>query len=295
MLSPTIVALQEMDYHVDILLEDNDDPRNKELKDIIANWNPLMGLFNNTRKYNECFYIWGEPRTLPKDFLNWKITKSANSNPAIAFLKGMHEVELDFEIARHLGYKDKIPYMYCPTTESNIEFNSDCLNICIHVGSRPEPHWKKKRWPICHWITCMENLIYTTDKEVKFYLLNGFWDKEDVSEIIKEMIAFPDCIQVVENLNITQVAGIINKCEVMISTDSGPMHIAGAVDTPVVQLFGPTLPSKNNAWNSKGKVLQSNDSCVPCLYKQAFSNCINNKCMENITPADVCLAVKELI
>jgi ADP-heptose:LPS heptosyltransferase len=69
------------------------------------------------------------------------------------------------------------------------------------------------------------------------------------------------------------------------------MHIAAAVGTPVVAIFGPTRPVRTGPYGSGHVVLQSGLPCVNCLKKR----CNDLKCMEAITVDDVLTAVKGIL
>jgi heptosyltransferase-2 len=77
----------------------------------------------------------------------------------------------------------------------------------------------------------------------------------------------------------------------MVSNDSGPMHIAAALNTPLVALFGSTNPQRTRPYES-GRVLYKNVHCSPC-YKKTCP--IDFRCMKQITPEEVCNAIKEEI
>jgi ADP-heptose:LPS heptosyltransferase len=73
-----------------------------------------------------------------------------------------------------------------------------------------------------------------------------------------------------------------NACAV-ITTDAGPMHLAAAVGTPVIALFGPTDPARTGPYGTGHTVVRTNLSCSPCLLKK----CSTKECMEKITPGQV--------
>ena len=75
----------------------------------------------------------------------------------------------------------------------------------------------------------------------------------------------------------------------LITTDSGPMHIAAAIGTPVIALFGPTDPSRTGPYGSEHTIIRKKLSCSPCFLKK----CDSNICMRDITVEDVFQAVKE--
>jgi heptosyltransferase-2 len=91
------------------------------------------------------------------------------------------------------------------------------------------------------------------------------------------------------------VAGVLSLCEVVVSNDSGLMHLAGAVGSKVVGIFGPTSPDLGFAPLAPGAVVSREARCSPCSYHgnrpcrypRAF-------CLEDIEPREV-LAVVERI
>ena len=83
------------------------------------------------------------------------------------------------------------------------------------------------------------------------------------------------------------LAALYNKADVVISTDTGPMHIAAAVDTPVVALFGPTAPWRTGPFGEKHTVIRGDLHCSPCLKRQ----CETKDCMKQITVEQVLEAV----
>lgn len=302
MLTPTIQALRNMGWEVFILLGiKKDDPRYKTFEDIIESYEGIE-LYREGLYFDVGFYVWGEgERWLPYGDMikEWKVTKETN-NPILHFLNGKHEVELNFTIAEHLGYKEKIPDTYFPTNDFNFVEKAGWTNIAIHVGSRPEPSWKRKRWDIKNWNKLCEVLKFRfhllKDKKIRFHLLCGMWDEEDSRAIWST--SKPSCNYTLwKGLKITEIAHILSKCDVMVSTDSGPMHIANAVGTPVVQLFGCTLPSKNRGWNDNGGVVIRDKKlkCSPCLYTNKFAECIENICMKSIQPEEVYSHVEKIL
>jgi len=82
---------------------------------------------------------------------------------------------------------------------------------------------------------------------------------------------------------------------VVVSTDTGPMHLAAAVGRPVVALFGPTAPWRTGPYGEGHVVLRAGVSCSPC-----FSKSCNTKefepmaCMNRITAEQVVEAVARL-
>ena len=92
--------------------------------------------------------------------------------------------------------------------------------------------------------------------------------------------------------NIKQLGALMERADVVISGDSGPMHIASAVGSNVVALFGPTSPAVTGP-RGEGKhiVIQKDVGCkIPCYQP----GCQSYKCMKAIEVNDILDAVKEI-
>lgn len=80
-----------------------------------------------------------------------------------------------------------------------------------------------------------------------------------------------------------QLAAVLSQAKVAIGPDSGAGHIAAAVQTPYISLFGPTLPKRTAPYGYEHLVVQLNMPCIPCYKK----NCADNQCMRRINIADI--------
>ncbi len=86
-------------------------------------------------------------------------------------------------------------------------------------------------------------------------------------------------------LNLNQLAGIIKQGELLITGDSGPMHMASALNTPLVAVFGPTHPVRTGPYEGIYEIIQSEENCSPCFSrncKHAFVKCMANVKAEEI-------------
>jgi ADP-heptose:LPS heptosyltransferase len=89
---------------------------------------------------------------------------------------------------------------------------------------------------------------------------------------------------------ITDIVGIVRAARLMVSGDTGPLHIAAAVGTPLVALFGPTLPERNGPWASRDVTLSRVADCS-CLYERRCRRAV--PCIDDIGVDEVVQAVRQ--
>jgi heptosyltransferase I len=89
--------------------------------------------------------------------------------------------------------------------------------------------------------------------------------------------------------SLRDLAALYRQAALLVTTDSGPMHIAAAVGTPVIALFGPTDPGRTGPYGEGHRVIRSSMPCSPCFLKQ----CDSCRCMNEISVDDVFDAVEK--
>lgn len=157
--------------------------------------------------------------------------------------------------------------------------------VCINLES--SPRWITKRWPVKHFVQVAEKLA--KDLSVRVVITGKSAEDEWVQQFVKLARCKP--VSTVGKTTIGQLMALIQKCGVLITSDSAPMHIAAGVKTPFVALFGPTEPKKHVAPLRKCKVINKN-KCKPC-YKPTCNRAY--VCMRSISPDEVYEAVRELL
>lgn len=91
---------------------------------------------------------------------------------------------------------------------------------------------------------------------------------------------------------IADLVGVARSARVMISGDTGPMHIAGAVGTPIVALFGPTYPERNGPWSPRDVVVSRVAQCG-CHYERRCRR--RERCLDDIGVGEVVDAVRRCL
>jgi heptosyltransferase-1 len=88
---------------------------------------------------------------------------------------------------------------------------------------------------------------------------------------------------------IPDLVGVVRGARLVLSGDTGPLHIAAAVGTPVVALFGPTFPERNGPWSARDEVVSRVGQCS-CFYERRCRKPI--ACINDISVAEVCDAIR---
>ena len=169
-------------------------------------------------------------------------------NISIPLNNQLSEVEQRLDLLRALEWDVQLapPEIRLLKEEKKIQdFLSDesateQINVGIHPGSSEALSFK--RWPIKRFSELVDSLC---DKYNIRLILFGGPDEREIGEAIKGNLKKVKAKSLIGKTNIRQTAACIAACDYFISNDSGLMHIAAAVRTPQIALFGPTCAIKN--------------------------------------------------
>jgi lipopolysaccharide heptosyltransferase II len=180
-----------------------------------------------------------------------------------------HEVEWYLDVVRALGLPapSELAYLEFYPTEadragagqvlSELAEETDTGCVAIHLGGGSNPGMKlpSKRWHPERWARIAEWLAETYEPNI---LLLGGPGKEDKEAAVKLMAALhtaarPYVIDLVGKLSWGTMAALIERCGLFLGHDTGAMHLATAVCTPVVAVFGPSDPARYGPWDLTGR------------------------------------------
>jgi heptosyltransferase I len=151
------------------------------------------------------------------------------------------------------------------------------------IALQPGARWENKRWPV-NYFTELVHLAAKKFPTTRFAILGSGEDKP-LGEIISR--AAPErCLNLCGATSLPEMVEWIRLCDLMVSNDTGPMHVAAALGKPVVALFGPTEPRRTGPYGQLENVLRIELPCSPCLK----SYCVYekpNECLNAISPAMV--------
>ncbi|MDD5432867.1 MAG: lipopolysaccharide heptosyltransferase II [Candidatus Omnitrophica bacterium] len=237
-------------------------------------------------------------------FLSLALNRYGYDNKKLGFLLNQRikdnlppqePVAHQFRILNLLGVELEDAHLELWPSEEDSNYVNELLNgqwltanqKIIGINLSASPRWVTKSWPV-NQIAKLLLLLGERDLRVIF---TG--TQKDIPLAVElagraKNIKF---INTCGKTSVNQLACLIKRCNLFISADSSPLHIAAAVDTPFVALFGPTDYRRHLPPAKRFVVINKALSCSPC-YK---AKCKSKKCMELITPEEVLEAVDKLL
>ncbi len=156
---------------------------------------------------------------------------------------------------------------------------------------QPGARWKNKRWPAGHFAELLR-LLAREFPAAQFAILGNAGDKTD-GETIRR--AAPEhCLNLCGETSLSAMVEWIRLCDLIITNDTGPMHVAAALGKPLVALFGPTEPHRTGPYRRMEDVLRTDLPCSPCL-KSSCSWTNPTECLTAISPETVFEFVRKKI
>jgi len=154
--------------------------------------------------------------------------------------------------------------------------------LCNGFSKSSSYRWERKTWPFfSHLVDLLSRLM----PDVEICKLGLPDELVDVG-----VIDYTN-----SDLSLLQSAGLISSADLVITNDTGLMHVADALNIPIVVLFGPTLANKNRPWQAPYAICKSSFPCAPCMGTTLWNNCTSYDCMKTISPADVVIKTFKLL
>ena len=148
--------------------------------------------------------------------------------------------------------------------------------IVFHPGAR----WETKRWSDEKWSELADSVSKNAGPPVIFTGSSG------ESGMIKKIInGRKNLFNAAGRLTLLELSALLKEAELIVTVDSGPMHLAAAFSTPIVALFGPTSTAKTGP-RSGGTVelVTARCDCAPCFKRECG---VKPNCMDAIAAAEV--------
>jgi heptosyltransferase-1 len=154
--------------------------------------------------------------------------------------------------------------------------------VVLHPGAR----WASKLWPPASWANLSE---WFQGQGFRVAVTGSRADRELVASITAQ------CRVPLLNLagltSLAQLAAILRKARLAVTTDTGAMHLAAALGTPITALFGPTAPWRTGPFGDGHQVVRLGLPCSPCFKRQ----CPSPRCLNDLYPAMVKGACEKIL
>ncbi len=150
--------------------------------------------------------------------------------------------------------------------------------IAINLGTT----WRTKQWDPRNFAAVIQKI---SDIAPNFrVVLTGSTEEQT---LLKDITIPESTINLVAKTDIMQLGALLERCEVCLTCDSGPMHIAAAVKTPTIALFGPTAPKRHQPYGSGHTIIEKPVYCRPCYKRKCHRKDLPHQCMKDITTHEV--------
>ncbi len=176
--------------------------------------------------------------------------------------------ELDFGL-EGLDLKTELPHVKQLLSDSA---------VAVVLGSS----WRSKEWPFEHYLDLISSM--TRKRGLQVVLVDSP-AKISQAHQITERIGDDTVLNLVGQTSLPQMAAVLKSVDAAIGPDCGAGHVAAAVKTPYISLFGPTSPQRTAPHGNEHLVLQAGMECIPC-YKRSCPG-RHRECMSRISPDDV--------
>lgn len=156
--------------------------------------------------------------------------------------------------------------------------------IAMNVSAR----WETKRWPPQQFAEAADRLADAQGLPIVF--MGGPAERPETRAVMARMRT--KAIDLTGQTPVGLLPGLLRRASLLVTNDSGPMHIAAAVGTPVVALFGPTDPVKTGPYGKGHVVLSHAVECRPC-FRRDCARAVPLECLTAVRPEQVVRAVEQ--
>ena len=198
--------------------------------------------------------------------------------------KDRHAVTEVLDVVRHLGLPEPKPQF--PLHFPRRELSAGRPRIALIPCSR----WPTKNWPVPNFIAVAQALREKTG--AAFFVVGAPEDRPAGAALAQALGAA--ATDLCGRTTLVELGSLLQEMDLVLTVDTGPMHMAAALDRPVLALFGPTDPRCTGPYGSRHRMLTAEDlACRPCLADTCHREKLD--CMAGITPDRVIAAALEML
>ncbi|MDI6853305.1 MAG: lipopolysaccharide heptosyltransferase I [Deltaproteobacteria bacterium] len=151
--------------------------------------------------------------------------------------------------------------------------------VVLHPGAR----WATKLWPATSWARLAE---WLAKQDLAVVLTGSLADRPLAAAVAGASQA--SVIDLAGRTTLSELAAVLRGAALAVTTDTGPMHLAAALGTPVAALFGPTAPWRTGPFGEGHETVRLGLDCSPCFRR----HCPNPRCLTEL-PVEMVMAACE--
>lgn len=191
-----------------------------------------------------------------------------------------HAVDWYLQVLAHLKIPVHWDFDWIPPRPALAEKVSRERQDHALVVLLPGARWFNKRWPVEYFCDLAKRLA-RHQAGLRLVVLGSKSDMPLGQAIQK---AAPEAVwDLSGRTGLPEMVEWIRQSSLVISNDTGPMHVAAALGKPVVALFGPTHPDRTGPYGIRKEVIRTAMPCVPCMHARC-TNPVSMECLWKITP-----------
>ena len=197
-----------------------------------------------------------------------------------------HVIDKNLALLRSLDVSDHTVHFPLRIPRTNTV--TSVIDTCGQDGYailNPGAAWPNKRWSAKKF-----GAVAASIRDEHGWRSVVLWGPGEQALAASVAAASDGAADVAPSTTIADLVGLARAAKLMVSGDTGPLHIAGAVGTPIVALFGPTSPERNGPWAARDVSLSRVATCS-CRYERRCRRAA--PCIEDITPEEVVHAVNQ--
>ncbi|PKL52025.1 MAG: lipopolysaccharide heptosyltransferase II [Nitrospira bacterium HGW-Nitrospira-1] len=186
--------------------------------------------------------------------------------------KDVHAVQRYMKIAGALGCDTEeilFPFPLCRSEMKNMEDIRSCIKEYAVIV--PGARWDTKIWDAGNFGRLASFL------PIQSVVIGGKADMAIAEKVVQASSG--KALSLAGKTGLKELIEVMRHARLVISNDSGPMHIAAGFQVPVVAIFGPTSPVRTGPYGAGNIVIQSDAACAPCFKKK----CGDMRCMTGIS------------
>jgi heptosyltransferase I len=194
----------------------------------------------------------------------------------------IHAVERYLNVARYLGAPERPPrFRLAHLLSDSVKLPAKPY-VVLHPGAR----WPTKLWPAAAWARLAE---WLAARNLVVVLTGSAADQGLAAAILAQSQA--PILNLAGLTSMGELAAVLKGASLAVTVDTGPMHLAAALGTPVAALFGPTAPWRTGPFGQGHEIVRLGLECSPCFKRQ----CPEPRCLTELSAAAAVRACEKIL